>query len=212
MPVFNKENLIMKKMLFLFIMVVFLSSQYILERGIYIGGNGSYTVPFLFQSNTENKDLNSKSFRGVGKSFGFSLLFKADKRNYLGLDINLNMVKIEHNSIVFADSLSSMKTEKDEFHLIRLFYVKKFENNPLFISGGLEAHLPKKTTSIEYIKDPLKRAQGYAAIGLVFGTDRYNLMPYTSYSFPLSKYKAKNEIELNYGEFNLGLKFYLKLF
>jgi hypothetical protein len=202
----------MFKIFVLFILLNSLAAQYVLNKGFYLGANISKTASFLFESDTKNTDFKGDTFRGDGESFGLTALYKFDKRNFIGIDFNRNQIEMEHNSSVLRDSTVSSITEKDEFTLIRLFYVKKFTNNPLFISGGLEAHLPIENSEENYIHKSLKRAQGYTAIGLLFDLNKVDLNILLSYSFPLSKYKARDELEINYGEFNLGLRVYFKLF
>ena len=202
----------MLRILFLLILINLLSAQYVLDKGLYIGGNLSKTFAFLFESNTDNDEIKGETYRGDGQSYGLTALYKFDKRNFIGLDFNRSKVEIKHKSTVLKDSVNTNITEKDEFTLIRLYYVKKFINNPLFISGGLEAHLPLKNSSDDFIDNPLKRAQGFTSIGLLYSFNKIDINTFLSYSFPLSKYQSKDELEVTYGEFNLGLRIYFKLF
>ncbi|MCB0279309.1 MAG: hypothetical protein KDD94_07395 [Calditrichaeota bacterium] len=203
----------MIRLITLIIFANLIFSQYVLGKGLYLSVNGAYNFTNISETEIET-DLTQR-FSGSGLAYDLGLVFKFDRRNFLSIEFGQRKLDITHRSSLLADSsriaISSIE-QKMQYNTFQIQYLKKFEQNPLFIGGGGGARFPANFSSSDYIQGILEQSYGLGTIGLEFAADRFSLVSYISYAFPLSKLKKNSAFEDQMGELFLGLKLWIKLF
>ena len=203
----------MKLIILCFVLFDLSLSQYVLGRGFYIGGNVAYSFTNVFETDI-NTD-NTIRYSGNGSAFGLELLYKLNRRNMILAEFGQRKIKIQHESTLLADSASvatSSIKQKMQFNTFQIQFLKKFEQNPLFIGGGAGGRFPSNQKGSDYIQNLLDQSYGIGTIGLEFADNQFSVVTYLSYAFPVSKLKKNDQTSSQLGELFVGLKLWVKLF